>query len=132
MQFTLLGNRSQDIPHVCRLLYIYYSLLPIIDVTLSFLVCPTKHVTFPFLEKVPSHINEYTIFSLHSTHKTTSPKILCHFPSVPSTMGRREYVYSSLALKCGRCFNDSINPQGIDSFSDKDQNLTGCFRIYLP
>ena len=41
-----------------------YSLRPTKNVTLSFLVCPTKDVTFPFLEKVLSHMNIKIIFSL--------------------------------------------------------------------
>ena len=41
-----------------------YSFRPIIDVTLSFLVCTTKDVTFSFLKKVLSHMNIKIIFSL--------------------------------------------------------------------
>ena len=39
---------------------------------------PTKDVTFPFLEKVISHINiNISIFSFHIIYKTKPPKISC-------------------------------------------------------
>ena len=50
------GPKSGGLAQLTSLLYL------IIDVTLSVLVCPTKDVSFPLLEKVLSHINYKIIF----------------------------------------------------------------------
>ena len=42
----------------------YYSFRPTKDVTLSYLICLIKDVTFPIFEKVLSHVNIKIIFSL--------------------------------------------------------------------
>ena len=63
---------------------------------LSFLVCPTKDVTFSFLEKMVSLT--YYIFFLYLTHKTKPPKILYCSTSVTFFMGRREYFIWSVTI----------------------------------